>query len=195
MGKILSICIPTIVGREEHYNKLMSVISPQLTDDIEIITLKDNKEMSIGAKRQKMYEMCTGEYAFQLDDDDGIPNDYIPTALNLLRVNPDCIGYLESIDDKGKKHVACHSNRYNDWANNKDGYYCVRTIFYKDIIRTSIARYIGIKDMRYGEDHDFARRLKASGLLKMEVFIEKLMYFYTVQHLTPRQHKDRYGIR
>jgi glycosyltransferase involved in cell wall biosynthesis len=194
MDKLLSICIPTIVGREKQYNQLYSFIAEQCTNDVEIVTLKDNRELSIGKKRQSMYEMCTGQYAVQIDDDDTIPADYISTVLKLLAVNPDCVGYLERVEDRGVHLLACHSNRYTDWGNNKDGYSYVRTIFYKDVIKTEIAKAVVVKDMRYGEDHDFARRLKASGLLKTEVFIEKIMYFYAAPVLTAATTKERYGI-
>lgn len=190
----LSICIPTIDGREVEYNKLLDNLSAQKTDSVEIVTLKDNRQISIGNKRQSLYNMCAGEYAVQIDDDDSVPTDYVSTVLKLLEVSPDCIGYLERVDNKGVYQLACHSNRYLDWGNNKDGYAYTRTIFYKDVIRTDIAKTIGVKDMRYGEDHDFARRLKASGLLKTEVFIEKIMYFYAAPTLTAATTKERYGI-
>ncbi len=195
MSKMLSICIPTVVGREKEYSRLLDILTPQLTDEVELVVIKDNKEISIGKKRQNLYEQCTGVYAVQIDDDDYVPSDYVVTVLAELKKEPDCIGYLEEVIDGSKRLLVCHSDRYKDWANNVDGFYCVRTIFYKDVIKTSIAKQVGIKDLRYGEDHDFSRRLKASGLLKEEAFIDKIMYFYTTHHLTSNQHKERYGIK
>lgn len=194
---ILSICIPTVVGREEKYNNLYNKLMDQVGNrtDIEILSLKDNKEISVGSKRDLMYKMCTGEYSVMIDDDDSVSDDYIATIIHLLELKPDCIGYLEEVVMNGKPMIACHSNRFNDWGNNKDGYDMIRTIFFKDVIRTDIAKEIGVHDMRFAEDHDFARRLKQSGLLKMEIFIEKIMYFYSANYLTTQEHKDRYGIK
>jgi hypothetical protein len=69
----LSILIPTVVGREEKLSQLMAVLDPQFDKliqlsihsgemPVEIIIDKDNKEVSIGAKRQRMLEKALGEY-------------------------------------------------------------------------------------------------------------------------------------
>jgi GT2 family glycosyltransferase len=189
------------VGREDKLDTLISNINYQISkysiskESIEILTECDNKEMSIGAKRQKLLNKCNAEYMVQIDDDDYISMQYLPHVIDALQSKPDCIGYLESVKIDGIQKTACHSNRFTDWANNKEGYDFVRTIFCKDVIRTDIARKIGFSDMRFGEDYDFSKRLKQSGLLKTEVFINEVMYFYESKTLTRSQHNERYGIR
>lgn len=192
----LSILIPTVVGREACFEKLYTHLSAQIKDhDVEVLFLKDNKELSIGAKRQKLLEMASGDYMVMIDDDDWVPDDYVFQITYILKDKPDCIGYLESVTINGEQGLACHSNRFKDWGYNQDGYQYVRTIFYKDPIRTDIARKVGIADMRYGEDHDFARRLKASGLLKKEIFYNRVMYYYTFNSMKQELLNQRYGIK
>lgn len=192
--KLLSIQIPTIVGREEKFNKLYNYLLNQIGNNIEIISIKDNKELTIGAKRQQLLDMCDAEYFVQIDDDDSVPDYYIEEVLKALESKPDCVGYLESVIMNGKQTIACHSNAFEDWGNNKNGYEYVRTIFCKDIIKTSLAKQIGFPDLRFAEDHVFAQKLKHSGLLKTEIFINKIMYYYSHNTLTHEQHKQRYGL-
>ena len=198
----LTICIPTIVGREKEFDELFHELCSQngmevLANgkrEVEILWMRDNKEMSIGKKRQHLLNNAKGEYIVMIDEDDKVPFDYIHEVLVALKQRPDCVGYLEQCKINGHNQIACHSNRFADWATNQDGYDYVRTIFCKDVIRTDIARKIGFSDMRFAEDHYFAKRLKASGLLEKEIFIDKIMYYYTSNTLTPKQHIERYGL-
>ncbi len=195
---LLSILIPTINGREHLLNDLLDFIESQrkpYVDITEIVVCKDNKEISIGQKRQWLLDNCKGEYFVMIDDDDMIHPSYLDKVIAALESKPDCIGYLESVVINGYQLVACHSDRWDGWANNAGGFNYVRTIFYKDVIKTSIAREIGFKDLRYGEDHDFSIRLKRSGLLKKEVFINEMMYYYTSHTISEEQRKERYGIK
>lgn len=198
--KLLSIHIPTIVGRERQLQMLLNSLKHQMSrnqitfDDIEIITQCDNKEMSIGAKRQILLDRCNAEYCVAIDDDDHVDEFYLYKVLVAIQSRPDCIGYLEHCTIDGQKKISCHSKRYPTWANNVDGYDFVRSIFCKDVIKTDIARYIGFSDFRFGEDHDFSKRLAASGLLKTEVFINEVMYYYEANTLTQEQHNKRYGL-
>ena len=91
--KTLSILIPTVVGREHLLERLRSVLNPQLTEDVEVIEQKDNKEISIGKKRQELLEKATGEYVVFIDDDDMISEDYVKSIIKALESEPDCVGF------------------------------------------------------------------------------------------------------
>ena len=98
--KKLSILIPTVVGREQKCKKLLDFINKQINeggfaDDIEVISLKDNKEISIGAKRQKLYEMAKGKYSWQIDDDDWIDMYSIKFIMEVIDDDVDCITFRE----------------------------------------------------------------------------------------------------
>lgn len=190
---MLSFLIPTIDGRERQYDNLVASIYKQ-DSKATIVYCKDNKGISIGAKRQILLDNCKTEYFVMVDDDDAIAPDYISKVRAALLSKPDCIGYLEQVIIDGVKKVACHSNRFSDWGVGK-GYDFYRTIFYKDVIKTEIAKKIGFADMRYGEDYEFSKRLKKSGLLKTEVFINEVMYYYSFKSTNPQQHAERYGIK
>lgn len=188
MRNIISVLIPTITGREE----LFTTIVNSFPDYVNVVYCKDNKEMSIGAKRQLLLNNCDTPYFVMLDDDDRLADDYFSIIMPNLKYNPDCVCYLEHIST-GK--VAIHSNRFSDWGEG-NGYDYYRTPFYKDVLRTDIAKQIGFSDLRFGEDYDFSMRLKQSGLIKNEIFVDKPMYFYNMPvGLTKAQSDKRYGIK
>lgn len=198
----LTIAIPTVIGREAQFEALQAELFIQrkvygFVNSVEIISLCDNKEISIGAKRQKLYEMAKGEYTVQIDDDDWIAPTYIEDVMKALLYNLDCIGYVERCIINGKTMYSKISNEFADWAtvspNEIDGFHYQRTPFFKVPIKTSICLQVGVNDLRFGEDHDFARRIKPK--LITEVFIPKALYYYTADSLTPEQHNERYGIK
>ncbi len=181
---ILSILICTIDSRKEQFDKLFDFVNKQrLVNDtvarfVEILFECDNKEMSIGAKRQKLLERATGEFVVFIDDDDFVSERYVSSILKATRSKPDCIGFLIECDMQGKIETAITSNRYDKWTEGQDGFTHNRTIYHKSPIRRTIALQIGFKNIRYSEDSDFSKRLKDSGLLVHEEFVNDVMYYY-----------------
>lgn len=192
----LTICIPTVTGRERQFNALVDNIQAQAGDyDVDILSYCDNKEISIGEKRNILYQEAKGEYCLMVDDDDVLVPDFLPVVFKYLKDRPDCVTYLEKVIENGIVRMCCHSNRFKDWGSHVEGYHYVRTPYFKDIIRTDICKAIPVPDVRYGEDHLWSIALKKSGLIKTEAFIDRVMYIYTTNNLTAKQHADRYGIK
>ena len=182
---ILTIAIPTVVGREKSYERVYECFEEQRNklanpNCVEIIFEKDNKELSIGEKRNKLAKRAQGLFIVMNDDDDIPPFYYLETIIPVLERNPeiDNIGHLEHCFMDGKQYSSVFSNVFKEWADHTAGYDYVRTPFYKCPIKTSHVRQVGFKDLRYAEDHNFAIRLKESGLLQREYFINKVLYMY-----------------
>jgi glycosyltransferase involved in cell wall biosynthesis len=197
----LSICIPSIVGREEQFLRLVEEVKRQINegfeDLVEIVTNVDNKEISIGRKRQLMYEACKGEYAVQIDDDDWINKNYVKKVMTAIESQPDCVGYFEECIMNGVKEMSCMSLYYAEWQTNRmpdeRGLTYYRTPFTKTPIRTALCLAVGVKDKRFAEDHDFAKRIRP--LLDREEFIYETMYLYSANSLSKSEHNKRYGIK
>lgn len=204
---VLSILIPTVVGREPKFNVLKTKIKSQaeaaalvLGLDIEIISAKDNKEISIGKKRQILYQKARGIFSVQLDDDDDIADDYVKTvhaaAQHAVKVGADCIGYQElcSTTQNKVKKLSNFSLKYPAWKEfqfaEEAGFHHYRTPFCKTPILTKLCVKAGVPDMRFGEDHEFAKRVYP--LLQKEVYISKVMYLY---NYAPEDHNKKYGIK
>lgn len=186
----LSILIGTIESRSEQFSSLLMYLNNQKTKDVEILSLCDNKEISIGAKRQHLLEMAKGDYVSFIDDDDWCSHNYVSNILEAIKTKPDCIGFL--INCKGTPGVtASASNKWDAWGDKVGGFDYVRTIYHKNPVKRSIALQIGYKDLRFAEDHDYSLRLKQSGLLKTEEFINEVMYEYRFKFEDP---KTKYGI-
>jgi len=202
----LTICIPTVVGREAKFNMLYDHIREQIREyglgkKVEIIVEKDNKEMSIGAKRQKMYERAKGLYSVQIDDDDNVPFEFCKRVIEAIEAEQsDCIGYIEECHFDGRNvGNSLFSKDYPDWIENlnppvvKNGHICVRvrTPFFKTPIKTEICLKVGVANMRHGEDHEFSRRVLP--FLKTETFIPEKMYLYGF--VTEGNYWERFGIK
>lgn len=198
----LTIAIPTVNNRLKEFSALHLYLNKQIMEShleecVEIIFERDNKEMSIGQKREKLNGRAKGKFTWQIDDDDTIPENAIYTVNSVIEATDcDFIGFYEEVSGNGVINLSHISNIHDDWGDNKtvDGerFRYVRTPYFKTPILTEYCQKIGVSDMRYGEDHDFARRLKASGLIKNEFFIPRIMYNYRYKQ---EPHNQKYGIK
>jgi len=212
---LLSILIPTVTGRYEPFGKLISTILNQLdtsstmttvlnkppctlieynhgkSDIVEIIFALDEKQMTIGEKREELYKYANGLFSWQIDDDDSIAPNAIQLILEAIKSNTDvdCITFEEHIDIDGKIQRSNHSLKYDDWHDNYDGYDYVRTPFMKSVIKTEIARSVPIPHIRFGEDHQWSQALKPH--LKTETHIDEQIYRYIHRSSNPT---ERYGL-
>ena len=191
MGCKLSILICTIPERVKSFNDIYNSLIGN--DEVEILyDPRPRGVVSVGLKRQHLLEMSSGDYVVFIDDDDTVSTTYINNILNAIKSKPDSIGFdIRCILDGGKPFLARASNKYSNWMDNVDGFSCVRTPYHKTPIKREIALQIGYKDMKYGEDYDYSKRLKKSGLVKTEEFINEVMYFYNFKYKDP---KIKYGL-
>ena len=199
MAYLLTICIPTVMGREMKCERLVRNIDQQIKAGeyeqfVEVIIDRDNKEVSIGEKRDRMYKNSTGLFTVQLDDDDNVPGDYIKTFFDNFDPDVDCYGYHElCIFNLTTKKMSDISIKHKKWYESKfpiNGFHHFRTPFCKTPIKTKLCQQIGVKDMRFGEDHQFARDI--CPFLTKEKYINKVMYLYTY---TSENHNQKYGIK
>ena len=86
-----SILIPTLVEREEKLNALKEELQNQIGDRaVQVLSLADNLQMSVGQKRNMLLAQSTGEYVAFVDDDDSVSVDYVTKVLTALESSPDC---------------------------------------------------------------------------------------------------------
>lgn len=212
----LSLLIPTVKGREDLLTRLFRRVRSEqeglygalVTLDVkshrpfeytchvfkhapvEILIACDNKECTIGEKRQWLYEKASGMYSWQIDDDDLVTKDAVKLIRTALKEQPDCVTFQEKCIIDGVEKRSNHSLKYADWWENMDGFDYVRTPFFKSVIKTEIARSVPVPHMRFGEDHAWSRLIKP--LLKTEVHIDEEIYHYIHNS---SNHNERYGIR
>lgn len=215
---LLSILIPTVVGREDECHELELTIDKQaynrkvdvfdkwgdvirrewdLLTFVETIIYKDDKKISIGEKRERLYSLANGTYSFMIDDDDSIAPNAIELILNAIKSNldVDVISFEEYVNMDGKEYRSNHAAIYSGWEGDgnsifPDGFHFHRTPFFKSVIRTELAKSIPIQKIRFGEDHAFANDLHP--LIKSEFHISEPLYRYIHRS---SDHNTRYGIK
>lgn len=190
---LLSILIPTVFGREADLDRLVKCILKDDSDMFyeygEILTHVDNKEMTIGKKRERLYQRALGKYSWQIDDDDSIADNAIELIIEAIKQEPDCVTFREKCMINGKYYSSNHSLKYTKWADNQDGFDYVRSPFYKDVIKTEIAQKVPFEHIRWNEDERFSYALLPH--LKNEVHIYDELYYYIHNSTDPT---ERYGL-
>jgi hypothetical protein len=178
---LLSILIPTLEKRRREFYDLVDYLHRlvdlhALDDVVEIAFLSDDGQMPTGTKRRQLYEMANGLYSWQIDDDDTIPSSALLAICNAARAGQDCITFEERCLIDNKEYRSNFSLKYEDWADNQDGFDYVRTPFFKTPILTELCLKAEIPPITWGEDHAFARAVKP--LLKSEIHIPHQLYHY-----------------
>ena len=88
MKPLLTICTPAIFERAESAAKLAEEISNQIAkaklgpENVEHLVLFDNRSMTVGEKRQRLFDAARGEYVAFVDDDDWILPGYVASVYN-----------------------------------------------------------------------------------------------------------------
>ena len=207
----LSILIPITPDRKEGMQELLKRLGgftlclhafaddtswiKTMNDDkrgVQVIVYQDNKELTLGEKRESLYKLAGGMFSWQIDSDDLVSEDAVDLFLAAIKSNPNipCITFKENCMMNGEYKSSRHSIEYEKWQDGFDGYDFVRCAFYKNVIRTDIARSVPFPKIRWSEDEQWSMAVKP--FLTEEIHIDKEIYFYIYE---PKDtHNERYGI-
>ena len=191
------ILIASTIDRQEKFDVLHDTFldmiwEHKLENDVKVVFDIDNKEKSIGKKRQDLLEVATADYISFFDSDDMPFKNYIPSIYNALKEEPDCIGMIISMTTNLKNpQTCCHSLKYPQWSNSKDGYDYVRNVTHFNPVKRLLALQAGFPDLRWGEDKPYSDKLTT--LCKKEIFIDEPLFHY--RYSTEIPHNKKYGIK
>jgi len=176
----LSILICSLVSRGEKLLTLVSELMRQSSSEVEVLTNVDNKQKTVGAKRNELLARAQGEYVAFVDDDDMVSQDYVEKILKAIESSPDCCGIeglFRTDDPKSGLHqkYLFHSLKYKEWKTVDKTYY-YRTPNHLNPVRRVIAAAVEFPNISAGEDGDFSARLLP--LLHNEQYIEGPIYYY-----------------
>ena len=176
--KRLSALIPSLSSRSHLLAELRKELNGQigLKSEIEVIASTDDGTKTVGQKRNELIQSASGEYVVFIDDDDQISDNYVHEIMKALESNPDCIGLLGYMTTNGGRPKAFKLSKELEYG--EDAYYYYRPTNHLCPVKREIALQIKYPEKNLGEDYDYAMRLKASGLLKKEIFIDKQIYHY-----------------
>jgi len=164
-----TILIASIAGREKSLKSLLDSIHekrnricPELT--VQVNVCYDNKERSIGLKRQSLLESAEGKYLSFIDDDDSITDAYFEDARETIRGKYDVcrlrgqmnqFTFTHSIETKLDSMMA------------KDGIF-TRPPNHLNIMLATPAKFIRFGNATHGEDLDWTIRLAQTGYMQTE---------------------------
>lgn len=184
----LSILVPTLYERIDQLSELKAslygqILSNGVKEEVEVLTLIDNREKTTGAKRNILLDKAKGDYIAFIDDDDQISPDYIKLVLEAIKTGPDVVGMRLVQYTDGKFYGnTCHSIIYKEWKNIPDNienptkWTFERCPNHLNPVKREHALKARFPDKVIGEDQDYSYRLR--GMLKSEVMIETPIYFY-----------------
>ncbi len=184
----LSILIPTLISRQDKWKELTDGLLNQINayeygKDWEIISYSDNKENTLGKKRNWLLERAKGEFTVFIDDDDKVSPNYVKNILDVISREKeiDSIGFRGMYYENGvEKKQFRHSIRHSVYSEDKEYYY--RCPNHLNPIRATISKEYkfieeGPKSM-CGEDTEWTMRIQGDCRLLLEHFIDEIMYHY-----------------
>jgi len=164
-----SVLIPTIVGREASLRTLLESIrekigriAPHL--DVEYCIDLDNREASVGAKREKLLQNAKGKYMSFIDDDDNITDAYIEDLVATIQGQHHVMRLRGDIRPYSFTHSI--ENKLTDMMARGDVF--IRPPNHLNPMMTDVAKLIHFGDAVRGEDLDWTIRLARAGYLTNE---------------------------
>src|SRR6266404_8658546 len=193
----LSILICTLESREAMLRQLVINLSAQIegagaAGEVEILVYPDQKQSSVGRKRNKLLADAKGEFVVFVDDDDDVADDYVYQILQAIKTNPgvDCVGFRAIMSSNGfNQHQVIYSLQNDSQVEFGGTYY--RIPGHLTPIRKDAIKGIVFGDKNLGEDADFASTIYREKRLKKEAFIDKVLYHYQFDSLTSETQAGR----
>lgn len=174
----LSVLIPSIPEHSTKLKALLKELKNQKTDEVEILTYETKRSKDggpcIGYKRNELMAEARGDYVVFVDADDTVSKDYMKSILEVIHNEPDVISFQVMYCKDGLRVPVHFSSRFKRDTNRKNHYERIPNHLMP--VKKKIAQKVGFKNLNYGEDSDYARRLKPN--LRKEIIINKILYYY-----------------
>lgn len=175
----LSILIPMISNRLDNFTILVNKLEKQSIGlPVEILGLFDNKNKTIGEKRNLLINMSSNDYICFIDDDDDVTEDYVNLILNEINNTPDCITFNVNIH---KPHSNSRLCKYDLTYNNE----YIKNIFYGKpthlhVWKKELVKNILFPHQNIDEDVEWAKQ--AIKQLRKTSNIDRVIYQYNLDH-------------
>jgi glycosyltransferase involved in cell wall biosynthesis len=201
MEILLTIAIPTIEQRKECFNELYNELKKQSEpygEQIEILSIKDNGELTIGEKRNNLNGLAKGKYVVQWDDDDWISEDGIFKIMEGIKSDCDVVSFDNYCDIQqwGRLryfHKYC-SLKYAPPVGkiDYDNSIITCTPDQKSAIKRDIIKKVKFYEMNHSEDWFYMRDILPH--LKTEHYINEFIYLYLNRGGETMNLNERYKI-
>ena len=146
---------------------------------VEIIYLLDNKKRTIGQKRNDLLGLAQGENVVFIDDDDDIVDVYIDSLLEGIKLGADVVVFdVEISIQNGAYKKVIYDAAFPYDRDYKDHYQ--RLPNHLMCVKREIALKVGFPEKSFGEDSDYAKRLRKH--IKRQARIDKTLYYYNFSY-------------
>ena len=176
----LSVLICALVERKKLLTNLLREIDlfkRRSNLKIEVLFDIDNRQKSVGQKRNDLVARAKGKYCCFIDDDDQITPLYFTEIQRALQTKPDCVSMLGMFYENGQVvKPFLHTLDCKVYHEDQEAFY--RPPNHLNPILTGFVKRVGFPAKNFGEDTDFAMRLCNSNLLQSEGQVEEPIYHY-----------------
>ena len=174
----LSILVPSIPSRFDKFQRIFQKLLDQTKgrDYVEILGLFDNKQRSIGLKRDALVQMSRGDYVAFVDDDDNISPDYITLIVQATLSNPDVITFRQTSIINGEQCLVDFDLNHKENEPFTPGGVIKRRPFHVCAFKGEIARKYHFPDSMYGEDWGWCEQVLQD--VKTQVKIDDILHIY-----------------
>lgn len=185
---ILSVLIPSTIDRASMLHELITELNRQIAecnahDKVEILTDIDNREKTVGAKRNDLYLRARGIYSGSIDSDDWIAPNYISENLKAAEFDCDAISLDGKMTTNGENPIS--------WRISKDYPYVAviennKTVFLRwnnhlGFIKSEICKQFKFEDIAFSEDYNWSKLIHEAQVIKTEAKTNGELYYYRYQ--------------
>jgi len=174
------ILIPTIPHRDTTLRLLLEELDRQWQPGLGVILNWDNLERPGLASYAKWGELAAAsraDYISFAGDDDMVAPDFVPRVMKAIESQPDYVGFPVRYTIAGElQQPVEHSLRYPGWIDSPQ--MLIRDIVHTNPIRRELALLVPWEAKLPDEDLAWGNRMRATGRVKSEVWIDDPMYYY-----------------
>ncbi len=179
---LLDILICTLESRRVLFDELHAKLTRQIEASgqvgrVGIRFLRDQKQITVGKKRNILMGMAEAEYTCFVDDDDDVADDYVSMLAKALESQPDCVSLVGILSCPGlPPRQFIHSLQYSRYFEKNGVFY--RPPNHLNPIRRDLGLLARFPEKNLGEDTEWAMQLCRKDVLKTEARVEQPYYFY-----------------
>lgn len=186
---LLTVAIPSLPERMNGgLSRLFLKLQAQIGDqkDIEILSIVDNRSMSIGKKRTRLFGIASGLYTCIIDDDDDVSDDFVAVLRDAVvkAQNADVICYNQQATINGNVWIVktnLNHNKKHPFDQLETNYkgepvVCRRPPWHWCAWKTEFAKNIPFGDSNCHEDAIFVSQ--AANSAKTQYVVDKTLCFY-----------------
>lgn len=143
-------------------HRLLCILAPQVTPEVEILINMDSGAATIGDKRNSLLRAAEGKWVCQADDDDVLAPDYVEQIMLGITQNVDVVSIRGVYCENGKEKGVFIDKPYQPWQTIPgDGTLTfLRGVQHLDAVRREIATSVKFESRGFGEDHIWSKTIE-----------------------------------